>query len=138
MRYGSITSKFLTYDPLRLKNQTKKPSENPTENPTENQEKQEKDQMSDVVVDGSVEVEHVPSASTVALLTKRYWSVQRARDASIIGIIVGTMAVGQYRSALKRVKNIIKLSGRKSYMFLIGKFCFDFIDVECTKRKLYN
>ena len=138
MRYGSITSKFLTYDPLRLTNQTKKPSENQSENPTENQEKQEKDQMSDVVVDGSVEVEHVPSASTVAMLTKRYWSVQRARDASIIGIIVGTMAVGQYRSALKRVKNIIKLSGRKSYMFLIGKFCFDFIDVECTKRKLYN
>ena len=43
------------------------------------------------------------------------------RDASIIGIIVGTMAVGQYRQALQRVKTIIKLSGRKSYMFLIGK-----------------
>jgi diphthamide biosynthesis protein 2 len=29
--------------------------------------------------------------------------------------------VGQYRQALQRVKSIIKLSGRKSYMFLIGK-----------------
>ena len=29
--------------------------------------------------------------------------------------------MGQYRQALQRVKSIIKLSGRKSYMFLIGK-----------------
>jgi len=72
MRYGSIASTFLTYNPLHTSNA-------PTSGAS-----------GAGGAGGALSL--VPSSTPTAMLTKRYWSVQRARDASIIGIIVGTMA----------------------------------------------
>ena len=100
MRYGSAC-RFVIYDPLKWQTNVNRTASN----------------HSNFELSHSAEGQ----SSAVAMLTKRYYLVQRCRDASIIGIIVGTMAVGQYRAALDRVKEVIRKSGRKSYMFLIGK-----------------
>ena len=56
-----------------------------------------------------------------ALLTKRYFLVERIRESSIIGVLVGTMAVGRFRDALQRVKNLIRAANKKCYFFMVGK-----------------
>ncbi|NP_001086718.1 2-(3-amino-3-carboxypropyl)histidine synthase subunit 2 [Xenopus laevis] len=51
----------------------------------------------------------------------RFYLIERARDAHVFGILVGTLGVSDYLSALKHLKNIIHLAGKKSYMFSVGK-----------------
>ena len=107
MRYGSAC-RFAILDPLKLRPSTE------TNSTTTDVAKGAEDAavLSDTAAG---------EPNAVAMLTKRYYLVQRCRDASIIGVVVGTMAVGQYRAALDRVKEVIRRSGRKSYMFLVGK-----------------
>ena len=54
-------------------------------------------------------------------LMKRYYLIERARDATRIGILVGTLGVTRYRNVIDYVKGIIKDSGKKPYTFLVGK-----------------
>jgi len=54
-------------------------------------------------------------------LAKRFVMVEKAKDASIIGILIGTMSVALFRDVLDRVKKVIDDSGRKSYSFVFGK-----------------
>ena len=135
MRYGTIVRTFLTYDPLRVPI-TNAPTTTTTAATCITSTSTITDTITDTTTDtttdsttgtatgtitgtdafaaaAAVIVSTVPTSAPVAMLTKRYWSVQRARDASIIGIIVGTMAVGQYRQALQRVKDVIRASERK-------------------------
>lgn len=55
------------------------------------------------------------------LLTKRYFMIEKAKDAKIVGILVGTLGVGNYMDILHRLKVLIKTAGKKSYVFIVGK-----------------
>ena len=55
------------------------------------------------------------------LLKRRYYLVERAKDASIVGIIAGTLSVAGARRALDRVRRLAEAAGKKTYTFLVGK-----------------
>lgn len=55
------------------------------------------------------------------LLKRRYYLVQRAKDASIVGIIAGTLSVAGARDVLDRVRRLAEAAGKKTYTFLVGK-----------------
>ncbi|XP_063795449.1 2-(3-amino-3-carboxypropyl)histidine synthase subunit 2 [Pseudophryne corroboree] len=54
-------------------------------------------------------------------LMKRFYLIEKARDAQVVGILVGTLGVSDYLSALTHLKNIIRQAGKKSYMLSMGK-----------------
>ncbi|KTW26383.1 diphthamide biosynthesis protein 2 [Pneumocystis carinii B80] len=54
-------------------------------------------------------------------LRRRYAIIQKTKDASIIGIVVGTLGVSKYLQVTYYLREMIKKAGRKSYMFIIGK-----------------
>ncbi|XP_062619989.1 2-(3-amino-3-carboxypropyl)histidine synthase subunit 2-like [Saccostrea cucullata] len=54
-------------------------------------------------------------------LMKRFHMVERAKDASIVGIVVGTLGVVNYLNIINRLKDMIKKAGKKSYTFVVGK-----------------
>jgi diphthamide biosynthesis protein 2 len=54
-------------------------------------------------------------------LMKRFYLIERAKDADIIGIVVGTLAVSNYMDILAYLKRIIKAAGKKYYTFVMGK-----------------
>lgn len=55
------------------------------------------------------------------LLRKRYFYIEKVKDAKIIGILLGTLGVKNFVEILNRVKSIIKKAGKKSYTFIVGK-----------------
>lgn len=55
------------------------------------------------------------------MLMKRYFMVEKAKDARIIGILVGTLGVANYMEILTRLKVLIQKAGKKSYVFIVGK-----------------
>ena len=52
---------------------------------------------------------------------KRFYLIEKARDAERIGILVGTLGASKYREIIDRLRKTIKDSGKKSYTFLVGK-----------------
>ncbi|KAG8538610.1 hypothetical protein GDO81_022340 [Engystomops pustulosus] len=54
-------------------------------------------------------------------LMKRFYLIERARDARVVGILVGTLGVSDYLSALAHVKGVIRRAGKKSYLLSMGK-----------------
>ncbi|KAJ1974422.1 Diphthamide biosynthesis protein 2 [Dimargaris verticillata] len=54
-------------------------------------------------------------------LMKRYYLMQKARDADVVGIVVGTLGVAHYLEMLHHLKHIIRQAGKKHYQFVIGK-----------------
>ncbi|KAM9827765.1 2-(3-amino-3-carboxypropyl)histidine synthase subunit 2 [Neosynchiropus ocellatus] len=54
-------------------------------------------------------------------LMKRYYAIERAKDASVVGILVGTLGVENYLSIIQQLKETIHRAGKKSYMFAMGK-----------------
>ncbi|KAM9324633.1 2-(3-amino-3-carboxypropyl)histidine synthase subunit 2 [Gastrophryne carolinensis] len=54
-------------------------------------------------------------------LMKRFYLIEKARDARVVGILVGTLGVTEYLSALAHLKNLIQRAGKKSYMMSMGK-----------------
>ena len=56
-----------------------------------------------------------------ARLRRRYYLVQRAREAAIFGIVVGTLGVKGYGGAIDRLRRRIEDSGRRSYTFSVGR-----------------
>ncbi|KAL4237095.1 Diphthamide biosynthesis protein 2 [Mactra antiquata] len=55
------------------------------------------------------------------MLMKRYYLIEKAKDARIVGILVGTLGVANYLEILDRLKTLIKKAGKKSYVFIVGK-----------------
>lgn len=47
--------------------------------------------------------------------------VEKAKDASIVGILVGTLGVKDYLKTVNSLKDTIKKAGKKSYTFVVGK-----------------
>jgi diphthamide biosynthesis protein 2 len=64
----------------------------------------------------------VPAMEKAArMVQKRYFQVQKAKDASIFGILIGTLSVARYRDMLERVRLLLRRMGRKFYTFIVGK-----------------
>jgi diphthamide biosynthesis protein 2 len=66
-------------------------------------------------------LELIPYSNRNRSLMKRYYLIERARDAKIFGILIGTMSVAQYANAVDHVSKLLKQNGRRYYSFLIGK-----------------
>ncbi|XP_015926252.1 2-(3-amino-3-carboxypropyl)histidine synthase subunit 2 [Parasteatoda tepidariorum] len=54
-------------------------------------------------------------------LKRRYYYIEKAKDAKIIGILVGTLGVSNYLSTINHIKELIKNAGKKSYTLVVGK-----------------
>ncbi|XP_071341864.1 2-(3-amino-3-carboxypropyl)histidine synthase subunit 2 [Trachinotus anak] len=61
------------------------------------------------------------SVSVNRALMKRYYAIERAKDASVVGILVGTLGVADYLTIIQQLKETIRRAGKKSYMFAMGK-----------------
>lgn len=61
------------------------------------------------------------SVSINRALMKRYYAIERARDANVVGILVGTLGVADYLTIIQQLKETIHRAGKKSYMFAMGK-----------------
>ena len=61
------------------------------------------------------------SVNVNKMLMKRYYMVEKAKDARIVGILVGTLGVANYLEVIARLKILIAQSGKKSYTFVVGK-----------------
>jgi diphthamide biosynthesis protein 2 len=55
------------------------------------------------------------------IIMRRFVMIEKIKDAEIIGIVIGTMAVNRYREILKRTQQVIKNSGKQYYTFVVGK-----------------
>jgi len=54
-------------------------------------------------------------------LMQRYGLIGKAKEADIIGIVVGTLAVSKYLHMVNYVKHIIKEAGKNYYLYVVGK-----------------
>ncbi|RCH78273.1 Diphthamide biosynthesis protein 2, partial [Rhizopus stolonifer] len=75
------------------------------------------------------------SVQVSRMLMKRYFLVQKAKDADTIGIVVGTLGVASYLNIIEHLKKVIKAAGKKSYLFVMGKLnvakMANFMEVDC-------
>ena len=51
----------------------------------------------------------------------RYYLIERAQEASIFGIVVGTLGVARYRNMIRSLRAFIRSRGHHSYTFIVGK-----------------
>ncbi|CAM9199138.1 unnamed protein product [Discosporangium mesarthrocarpum] len=54
-------------------------------------------------------------------LKRRYYLVQRAREAGVVGIVVGTLGVRCYQAVVKSLRRLVEAEGRKAYVLAVGK-----------------
>lgn len=54
-------------------------------------------------------------------LMRRYYGIERARDAKVVGVLVGTLGVLDYLSIIQQLKETLLRAGKRSYMFAMGK-----------------
>jgi len=55
------------------------------------------------------------------LLMKRFYLVERIKDAQIVGILVATLSVSRYLEMVNRLKVLLNHAGKKYYVFSVGK-----------------
>jgi len=55
------------------------------------------------------------------LLMRRYFLVEKTKDASRIGLLVGTLGSQQCTEMLEKLRKVIKGAGKRAYTFLVGK-----------------
>lgn len=55
------------------------------------------------------------------MLMKRYFMIEKAKDANIVGILIGTLGVSHYLDILNRLRELLQNAGKKSYTFVVGK-----------------
>jgi diphthamide biosynthesis protein 2 len=55
------------------------------------------------------------------MLMKRFYLIEKSKDADIIGILVGTLSVSKYLDMIDHLKDIITKAGKRYYMFVVGK-----------------
>ncbi|XP_013863297.1 2-(3-amino-3-carboxypropyl)histidine synthase subunit 2 [Austrofundulus limnaeus] len=54
-------------------------------------------------------------------LMKRYYAIERAKDAGVVGILVGTLGVADYLAVIQQLKEAVHRAGKKSYLLAVGK-----------------
>ncbi|CAD6263796.1 unnamed protein product [Miscanthus lutarioriparius] len=82
------------------------------------------------------------------ILRRRYYLVEKAKDANIIGILVGTLGVAGCLHIIEQMKELIKAAGKKSYTLVMGRpnsaklvnfpECEVFIYVSCAQTALLD
>ncbi|KAI4806813.1 hypothetical protein KUCAC02_017611 [Chaenocephalus aceratus] len=79
--------------------------------------------VSQLVVEGEQCYSHgrTESVSINRALMKRYYAIERAKDANVVGILVGTLGVSDYLKIIQQLKEAIHGAGKKSYLFAMGK-----------------
>ncbi|KAF8920883.1 Diphthamide biosynthesis protein 2, partial [Haplosporangium bisporale] len=79
---------------------------------------------------GRLESAHVNKA-----LMRRYFLVQKAKDADVIGIAIGTLGVASYMTMIQHLKALIESKGKKAYTFVMGKLnvakMANFMEIDC-------
>ncbi|KAK7436879.1 Diphthamide biosynthesis protein 2, variant 2 [Stygiomarasmius scandens] len=79
----------------------------------------------------------VESASPTAnkLLMRRYAMIQKARDADVFGILVGTLGGSSYLSLIKHLRSLLRERSKKFYTISVGKLnpskLANFMEIEC-------
>ncbi|KAJ4848658.1 hypothetical protein Tsubulata_037819 [Turnera subulata] len=82
------------------------------------------------------------------ILKRRYFLVEKAKDANIVGILVGTLGVAGYLNMIQQMKDLITGAGKKVYTFVMGRpnpaklanfpVCNVFIYVSCAQTALLD
>ncbi|XP_054783146.1 uncharacterized protein LOC129290412 [Prosopis cineraria] len=82
------------------------------------------------------------------ILKRRYYLVERAKDANIIGILVGTLGVAGYLHMIHQMKELITSAGKKAYTLVMGRpnpaklanfpECDVFVYVSCAQTALLD
>ncbi|KAF7131843.1 hypothetical protein RHSIM_Rhsim09G0010700 [Rhododendron simsii] len=82
------------------------------------------------------------------ILKRRYYLVEKAKDANIIGILVGTLGVAGYLHMIHQMKELITRAGKKAYTLVMGRpnpaklanfpECDVFIYVSCAQTALLD
>jgi diphthamide biosynthesis protein 2 len=77
----------------------------------------------------------IQSADTNKLLMRRYAAVQKARDADIFGILVGTLGVASYLPLIAHLRQVLARAHKKAYTISVGKLnpakLANFPEIEC-------
>ncbi|KAL6875688.1 hypothetical protein ACP4OV_013201 [Aristida adscensionis] len=91
----------------------------------------------------STDVSHL-----MKILRRRYYLVEKAKDANIVGILVGTLGVAGYLHIIEKMKALIKAAGKKSYTLVMGRpnsaklanfpECEVFVYVSCAQTALLD
>lgn len=61
------------------------------------------------------------SNSLQQTINSRYFLIDKARDANIVGILVGTLGVAGFRDIIGRVRTLAEGAEKKTYTVLVGK-----------------
>ncbi|KAJ4751564.1 Diphthamide biosynthesis protein 2 [Rhynchospora pubera] len=82
------------------------------------------------------------------VLKRRYFLVEKAKDANIVGILVGTLGVAGYLHIIQQLKELIEGAGKKSYTLVMGRpgshklanfpECEVFVYVSCAQTALLD
>ncbi|XP_038877053.1 2-(3-amino-3-carboxypropyl)histidine synthase subunit 2 isoform X1 [Benincasa hispida] len=82
------------------------------------------------------------------ILKRRYYLVEKAKDAGIVGILVGTLGLAGYLHIIHQMKELITGAGKKAYTLVMGKpnpaklanfpECGVFIYVSCAQTALMD
>ncbi|PFH52498.1 hypothetical protein AMATHDRAFT_140010 [Amanita thiersii Skay4041] len=74
-------------------------------------------------------------SKTNKLLMRRYAIVQKARDADVFGILVGTLGVASYLPLIKYLRTLLVQHHKKAYTICVGKLnpakLANFLEIEC-------
>ncbi|KDN49710.1 hypothetical protein RSAG8_01775, partial [Rhizoctonia solani AG-8 WAC10335] len=69
------------------------------------------------------------------LLMRRYAIIQKARDADVIGILVGTLGVASYLPLMAHLRRLLSKAQKKCYTISVGKLnpakLANFVEIEC-------
>ncbi|KAH7886697.1 putative diphthamide synthesis protein-domain-containing protein, partial [Phlebopus sp. FC_14] len=75
------------------------------------------------------------SGRTNKLLMRRFATVQKARDADVFGILVGTLGVASYLPLISHLRQMLSKARKKSYTISVGKLnpakLANFMEIEC-------
>ncbi|XP_019093205.1 PREDICTED: diphthamide biosynthesis protein 2-like [Camelina sativa] len=82
------------------------------------------------------------------ILMRRYYLVEKAKDANIVGILVGTLGVAGYLHMIHHMQALISAAGKKSYFLAMGRpnpaklanfpECDVFIYISCAQTALLD
>ncbi|KAJ7079362.1 putative diphthamide synthesis protein-domain-containing protein [Mycena crocata] len=85
--------------------------------------------------DPRTKTSRLESSRTNRLLMRRYATVQKARDADVFGILVGTLGVASYLPLIKHIRSLLARAHKKSYTISVGKLnpskLANFMEIEC-------
>ncbi|KAL5482353.1 DPH2 [Sanghuangporus weigelae] len=92
---------------------------------------------------GSSVISYSPRSGTVQeqthmtnkLLMRRYAILQKARDADVFGILIGTLGVSSYLPLVQHLRQLLRKAHKKSYTISVGKInpakLANFMEIEC-------